>query len=214
MARLNAPPRWLKPLVHLLAALPAVFLLAGWAELLWLHPESLRLSAEPVAYTHNTLGLQALRLLLATLAVTPVFRLTRWTPVMSLRRLLGLWAFAYAAAHLGFYLAMELDFSLAALAREALKRPFILFGLAAFLALLPLALTSTRAAIRRLGGRRWQALHRLAYLAGIAACVHFVLRVKGFQPEPWVYVGLLALLLGFRMLPSRKPASPAPGRPA
>ena len=214
MARLNAPPIWLKPLAHLLAALPGLWLLAGWADLLWIDPASLRLSAEPVAYTHNALGLQALRLLIATLAVTPIFRLTRWSPIMSLRRLLGLWAFAYATVHLGFYLAMELDFSLWALWREALKKPFIFFGLAAFLCLLPLAATSTRAAIRALGGRRWQVLHRLAYAAGIAACVHFILRVKGFQPEPYVYAALLALLLGLRLLPNRKRPSPAPARAA
>ncbi|PZU45822.1 MAG: sulfoxide reductase heme-binding subunit YedZ [Sphingomonas sp.] len=201
-------------MAHLLAALPGLWLLAGWADLLWINPVSLRLSAEPVAYTHNALGLQALRLLIATLAVTPLFRLTRWSPIMSLRRLLGLWAFAYATVHLGFYLAMELDFSLWALWREALKKPFIFFGLAAFLCLLPLAATSTRAAIRALGGRRWQALHRLAYAAGIAACVHFILRVKGFQPEPYVYAALLALLLGLRLLPNRKRPSPAPARVA
>lgn len=214
MARLNAPPIWLKPLAHLLAALPGLWLLAGWADLLWINPASLRLSAEPVAYTHNALGLQALRLLIATLAVTPLFRLTRWTPIMSLRRLLGLWAFAYATVHLGFYLAMELDFSLWALWREALKKPFIFFGLAAFLCLLPLAATSTRTAIRALGGRRWQVLHRLAYAAGIAACVHFILRVKGFQPEPYVYAVILALLFAIRILPNRRRPNPAPARAA
>lgn len=214
MARLNAPPPWLKPLAHLLAALPGLWLLAGWADLLWIDPASLRLSADPVAHTHNALGLQALRLLIATLAVTPVFRLSRWTPIMSLRRPLGLWAFAYATVHLGFYLAMELDFSLLALWREALKKPFIFFGLAAFLCLLPLAATSTRAAIRALGGRRWQALHRLVYVAGIAACVHFILRVKGFQPEPYVYAAMLALLFAIRLFPNRKRPSRAPARAA
>lgn len=208
MARPHAPPFWLKPVVHLLAAATGVWLLFGWVELLALSPASLRLSAEPVAYTHNALGLAALRLLLATLAVTPLRRLTRYTPIASLRRMLGLWAFAYAAAHLAFYLAMELDFSLAQLWEEAMKRRFILFGLAAFLALLPLALTSTRRAIKALGGRRWQALHRLAYVAGLAACVHFLLRVKGFQIEPWVYAALLTVLLLARLLPNRKRAIP------
>jgi sulfoxide reductase heme-binding subunit YedZ len=207
--RLNAPPRWLKPVVHLLVAMPALYLLAGWAELLFEDPASLRLSAEPVAYTHNALGLMALRTLLAALAVTPVHRLTGWTPIMSLRRMLGLWAFAYAAVHLGFYLWMELDLSLAALWAEAVKKPFILFGMLGLLAMAPLAATSTRAAIKALGGRRWQMLHRLAYLAGIAASIHFVLRVKGFQLEPWAYAGLLALLLAIRLMPSRRRATPA-----
>lgn len=208
MARHNALPLWLKPAAHLLAALPALYLAAGWAELLALDPASLRLSAEPVAYTHNALGIAALRLLLATLACTPVRLLTGYGPILSLRRMLGLWAFAYAAAHLLFYLAMELDFSLAELWREAMKRRFIFFGLAAFLALLPLALTSTRRAIRALGGRRWQALHRLAYLAAVSASIHFILRVKGFQLEPWIYAGLLAALLLLRLRPSRRRATP------
>ena len=218
--RLNAPPRWLKPSVHLLVAAPGLFLLAGWADLLWLNPGSLALSAEPVAYTHNALGLMALRLLVATLAVTPLCRLTGYTPVMSLRRMLGLWAFAYAAVHLGFYLVMELDLNLARLWTEALKKPFILFGMVGLLAMAPLAATSTRRAIKALGGRRWQALHRLAYVAGIAACVHFFLRVKGFQLEPIAYAGLLAGLLALRFRPglgfrsSRKPASREGQQPA
>jgi sulfoxide reductase heme-binding subunit YedZ len=207
--RLNAPPPWLKPAVHLVAALPALYLLAAWAELLWLQSGSLRLTAEPVAYTHNALGLMALRTLIAALAVTPIHRLTGWTPVMSLRRMLGLWAFAYAALHLGFYLLMELDWSLALLLDEAMKRRFIFFGLAGFLCLLPLALTSTRAAIRRLGGRRWQQLHRLAYVAGAAGAVHFILRVKGFQLEPWLYLVLLLALFAIRLRPSRRRASRA-----
>jgi methionine sulfoxide reductase heme-binding subunit len=212
--RLNAPPRWLKPAVHILVALPGLYLLAGWAELLFADPGSLRLSAEPVAYTHNALGLMALRVLIASLAVTPLHRLTGYTPAMSLRRMLGLWAFAYAAVHLGFYLYMELDLSLVRLWSEAVKKPFILFGMLGLLAMAPLAATSSRAAIKALGGRRWQALHRLAYVAGIAACVHFVLRVKGFQLEPWVYALLLAGLLAIRLMPSRKRASRANSQPA
>ncbi|WP_199553312.1 protein-methionine-sulfoxide reductase heme-binding subunit MsrQ [Sandaracinobacteroides hominis] len=213
-ARLNAPPRWLKPVVHLLAALPALWLLWAWGDLLFLNPASMQLSAEPVAYTHNLLGLTALRCLLACLAVTPVFKLSGWTPVMSLRRMLGLWAFAYAVAHLLFYMAMELDFSLTLLLKEVAKRQFILFGMLALLSMLPLALTSTRAAIKRLGGRAWQRLHRLVYLAGLAAAVHFILRVKGFQLEPWVYLVVLVLLLAIRLLPNRKRASRAAAQPA
>ncbi len=214
-ARLNAPPRWLKPAVHAVAALPGLWLMAAWAELLFLDPASLRLSAEPVAHTHNALGLMALRLLIATLAVTPLHRLTGWVPVMSLRRMLGLWAFAYAAVHLLFYLHMELDWSVPLLLEEAARRNFIFFGLAAVLMLAPLAATSTRAAIRALGGRRWQALHRLAYAAALAASAHFILRVKGFQWEPWIYLAVLLLLLAVRLvprrfMPSRRRATPAP----
>jgi sulfoxide reductase heme-binding subunit YedZ len=212
--RLNAPPGWLKPAVHLLVAMPGLYLLAGWAELLVANPASLRLSAEPVAYTHNALGLMALRTLVAALAVTPIHRLTGWTPIMSLRRMLGLWAFAYAAVHLGFYLWLELDLSLARLWAEALKKPFILFGMLGLLAMAPLAATSTRAALKALGGRRWQMLHRLVYLAGIAAAIHFILRVKGFQLEPWIYAAVIASLLALRLMPSRRRASRATAQPA
>ncbi len=202
MARQNASPAWLKPMAHGLAALPGLWLLASWSELLWIDPASLRLSAEPVTHTHNALGLQALRLLVAALAVTPLFRLTRWTPAMSLRRPLGLWAFAYAGLHLGFYLAMELDFRLAALWREALGKPFIFFGLLAFLCLLPLAATSTRRAIKALGGRRWQMLHKLVYAVALLGLLHFYLKkaAKNDVSEVMVYAVILALLLGWRVV--------------
>lgn len=211
--RLNAPPPWMKPAVHAALSLPLAWLAAGWAELLWLDPASLRLSAEPVAYTHNLLGLWAVRSLLLALAVTPVNRLTGYVPIMTLRRMLGLWAFAYAAIHLLFFLALELDFSLVLLWKDALKRPFIFAGLLGFLCLLPLAITSTRAMIRRLSGRRWQKLHRLAYVAGVAAVVHFLLRIKTFQPEPYIYLAILTALLLIRFLPRRGSASRVP-RPA
>jgi sulfoxide reductase heme-binding subunit YedZ len=191
---------WLKPAAHAVMAIPLFFLVTGWVELLG-DPQSLVLTAEPVAYTHNALGLAALRALLASLACTPVRLVTGWGRVMTLRRLLGLWAAAYAALHFGFYLWAELEFSLSDLLLETAKRPFILAGMAAFLCLLPLALTSTSTAIRRLGARRWQALHRLAYVAAGAASLHFVLRVKGFQWEPWLYLGLLGVLLLVRTLP-------------
>lgn len=191
----------LKPAAHAVMAIPLLLLLWGWAELLFWDPAARALTAEPVAYTHNALGLAALRALLASLACTPVRLMTGWGRVMTLRRLLGLWAFAYAAMHLLFYLFAELDLSLTALVAETVKRPFILAGMVAGLALLPLAATSTAAAIRRLGAKRWQALHRLAYLAALAACIHFILRVKGFQWEPWLYLLLLLALLAVRLAP-------------
>ncbi|WP_235945428.1 sulfite oxidase heme-binding subunit YedZ [Thermaurantiacus tibetensis] len=191
----------LRAAAHGVMAMPLVLLLWGWAELLAWNPGSRMLTAEPVAYTHNALGLAALRALLASLSCTPLRRLTGWGGVMALRRLFGLWAFAYGAMHLLFFLFAELDWSLPALAAETAKRPFILAGMVAFLAMAPLAATSTAAAIRWLGARRWQALHRLAYVAGVAACVHFLLRVKGFQWEPWLYLGGLALLLLVRLVP-------------
>jgi sulfoxide reductase heme-binding subunit YedZ len=194
-------PALLKPAAHGVMAIPLVFLLAGWVELFG-DPRSLVLTAEPVAYTHNALGLAALRALLASLACTPIRIVFGWGRVMTLRRLLGLWAAAYATLHLGFYLWAELDFSIAALVAETAKRPFILAGMVAFLCLAPLAATSTSSAIRRLGAKRWQALHRLAYLAAGAGTIHFVLRVKGFQWEPFIYLLILGVLLAVRVAPA------------
>lgn len=201
-------PWWLKPALHLLAAATLARLAFGWAELLWFAPGSLRLSAEPVAHTHNALGLAALRLLVASLAVTPLRRITGWGAIQGVRRMLGLWAFAYALLHLGFYLVMDLDGSVVRLLAEAAEKPFILFGLAALLAMAPLAATSSNGAIRALGARRWLRLHRLAYVAGLAGAVHYLFRVKGFQPDPWLYAGLLLLLLALRFRPSSGSASP------
>ncbi len=197
--RLEPLGPWLRPAAHLFMAVPLAFLAFAWAELLLWDPHSLRITAEPVAYTHNALGKMALKALLLALAVTPVRRLTGWGRVMTVRRTLGLWAFFYALVHLVAFLWLDLDLRLDELLSETLERPFILAGMLAFLAMLPLALTSTNAAIRRLGARRWRALHRLAYLAAVAGAVHFVLRVKGWQAEPLVYAAILLVLLGVRL---------------
>jgi sulfoxide reductase heme-binding subunit YedZ len=197
--RLEPLGPWLRPAAHLAMAAPLAFLAFGWAELLLWNPQSLRLSAEPVAYTHNSLGKMALKALLLALAATPVRLLTGWGKVMTVRRALGLWAFAYAVLHLLAFLWLDLDFRLAELWRETLERPFILAGMAAFLAMLPLALTSSNRAIRSMGAKRWRALHRLAYLAAAAGALHFILRVKGWQAEPLVYAGILLLLLALRL---------------
>jgi sulfoxide reductase heme-binding subunit YedZ len=192
---------WLKPAAHLFMALPLLWLVFAWAELLTWNPASLRITAEPVAYTHNNLGLMALKALVLALAVTPVRILTGWGRVMTVRRALGLWAFAYAALHLLVFLWLDLDWSLAEMVAETVERPFILAGMLAFLLMLPLAFTSFNRAIRRLGAKRWRALHRLAYLAAAAGVVHFILRVKGWQAEPLVYAAILLVLFGIRFLP-------------
>lgn len=195
---------FLKPAAHAVMAIPLFFLVTGWAELLFWNPASRAMTAEPVAYTHNALGLAALRALLLSLACTPIRLVTGWGRVMVLRRLLGLWAFLYGFLHLAFYLFAELDLSLSALVKETVKRPFILAGMAAFLAMAPLAATSSARAIKRLGARRWQKLHRLAYLAGAAGTLHFILRVKGFQWEPWIYLMVLLSLFSIRLVKGGK----------
>ena len=118
---------------------------------------------------------------------------------MAWRRPLGLWCFAYASLHLAVYFGLDQLGSVSSLVRDVIKHKFILLGMAAWLLLLPLAITSTRGMIRRLGGRRWQRLHQLVYVAGVLVSVHYILRVKGFQVTPWVYAAVLALLLGVRL---------------
>ncbi|NQW04147.1 MAG: sulfoxide reductase heme-binding subunit YedZ [Acidobacteria bacterium] len=143
--------------------------------------------------THETGG-TALKLLVASLAVTPVRRLTGWNRLVSTRRLLGIFAFFYAVLHFSIYLVFDQFFDVMAIVDDVLKRKFILSGMVAFLAMLPLALTSTNGWIRRLG-RRWQTLHRLAYLAGAAAAIHFVWKTKVPEVEPYAYAGVVAVLL-------------------
>lgn len=191
---------WRRWSVHIAMAFPLGGLIVQWSMAISTgDARAAGLSAEPIAYSINYLGLWALRSLLFTLAVTPLRLWTRWSWLAPLRRPLGLWCFAYASLHLFVYFGLNLLGSVVELGKEIAKHPFILFGMTAWTLLLPLALTSTRASIKRLGGRRWQALHRLVYVAVAVAAVHFILRVKGFQIEPWIYAGIAAALLLTRL---------------
>ena len=186
--------------LHLAIALPLALLAWRWSGVL-LHdtdPLLAGLTVEPVDYTIDYLGLWALRALWLTLAVSPLRQITGWNWLATWRRPLGLWTFAYALSHLTVYFGLDQAFDFGLLVEDVIKHNFILLGMSALLLILPLALTSTRGMIKRLGGRRWQSLHRLIYLAAALASVHFILRVKGFQWEPWIYAGLLALLLALR----------------
>ena len=158
------------------------------------------LGANPVeAITHVT-GEWALRFLLASLAVTPLRRASRrFAALAPYRRTFGLLAFAYAALHAATFFALDLGFAFARLTEEIAERPYVTLGFASLAALIPLAVTSTRAWQRRLG-RRWLALHRLVYLAAILAALHFVWLVKKDLREPLVYGAVLALLLGARVV--------------
>jgi sulfoxide reductase heme-binding subunit YedZ len=155
------------------------------------------LGANPVeTITHQTGG-WALRLLLATLAVTPLRRLAGWSFAAPWRRSLGLLAFGYASLHFATFLALDLGFDLSALGEEVAERPYVTLGFTALLLLAPLALTSTRGWQRRLG-RRWRALHRLVYPAAGLAVLHFLWLVKADLAEPLAYAAALAVLLALR----------------
>jgi len=194
--------------MRLLKAAVFVLCLAPLAWLLWLGFRQ-DLGANPIEHVTHATGLWALRLLAATLAVTPLRKLTGLSQLIRLRRMLGLFAFFYGCLHLLTYLWLDQFFDAAEIARDIVKRPFITAGFAAFAAMVPLAVTSTAGWIRRLGGRRWQLLHRLVYLSAAAAVVHFFWLVKSDLRRPLAYAVLVALLLGLRVLLRKRRASPA-----
>ena len=138
-------------------------------------------------------------LLLVTLAVTPLRRLTGWNDLIRFRRMLGLWAFSYVVLHFLIYLVFEHFFSLELIAEDILERPYVTVGFLAFLILILLAVTSTRGWIRRLGGKRWGRLHQLIYLATALAVLHFLWLVKIDTREPVIYGLVLVVLLGARI---------------
>jgi len=157
-----------------------------------------QLGANPIeAITHAT-GDWTLRFLLITLAVTPLRRATGWNRVIGLRRMLGLFAFFYATLHFFTYLWLDKFFVWADILHDIPRRPFITIGFSAFVLLVPLALTSTARAIRRLGGRRWRALHRLVYVAAAFGVVHYWWLVKADVTRPATYACILAVLFAVR----------------
>jgi sulfoxide reductase heme-binding subunit YedZ len=181
-----------KPLAHVLCALPLAWLFGA------LLTQSL--GPNPAEALIRGLGDWGLRGLLLTLAITPLRVLLHQPGLLRFRRLLGLWSFAYVALHLTAYAVFDQGLVLHDIVHDVLKRPFILVGMLAFGLMLPLALTSFNAAVRWLGGRRWQALHRLVYVVAALACVHFwwMRSAKNHLTDPFFYAALLALLLGWR----------------
>ena len=196
--------RALKPVLFVLCALPIAWLLARAFGL-----GGLGLGANPIDELTDRLGEWGLRLLLATLCITPLAVTLRKPWLMGLRRMLGLFAFAYLALHFLTWLVLDQWIDLPAIAADVVKRPYITAGFTAFVLLVPLAVTSTRGWMRRLGAR-WHRLHRLIYPAAVLGCTHFWWQVKADWREPAVYAALLAGLLGWRLLRARRRAVPAP----
>jgi sulfoxide reductase heme-binding subunit YedZ len=163
-----------------------------------------RLGANPIATALNQIGLLALIFLLASLCCTPLKIAFGWTWAPRVRRTLGLCAFFTALCHFTIYFALDQNFALASVWKDVLKRPFIAIGFAALVLLVPLALTSTKRSVARLGFARWQALHRLAYAIGVLAVIHFYLRVKADHTQPILYGVVLALGFALRLLASAK----------
>lgn len=180
-----------KVLVFLFALVPAGLLLRGIV--------TGDLGVNPAETIQLQTGRWTFKFLLLTLSVTPVRRITGWNYVIQYRRMLGLFAFFYGTLHFAVYWAFDLVFAFGSMLHDVAKRPFITFGFAALLLMLPLALTSTKGSIRRLG-KRWTTLHRLIYASAILAAIHFAWKVKVFSGDPVLYAGAVALLLGFRLM--------------
>jgi sulfoxide reductase heme-binding subunit YedZ len=158
------------------------------------------LGANPLSEITLTTGHWTLYLLLTTLAISPLRKITRLNWLIRFRRLVGLFAFFYGCLHLMTYLWFDKAFDLHEIVKDIYKRPFITAGMTAWILMLPLALTSTGASIRWLGGKRWQKLHRLIYFSAIAGVVHFWWLVKRDLTRPEIMAAILTLLLAFRII--------------
>src|SRR5215469_16030714 len=183
-----------KPLVFIACLVPLAWLASGAFG--WFGAS---LGPDPVKELEHEAGKTALNLLLLTLAVTPVRELTSQPQLLRLRRMLGLFVFFYVVLHFTIYLVLDLELNFRTLGADIAKRPYITIGFTALLLLIALAVTSTNGMMRRLG-RRWQRLHRLVYVIAVLGVWHFYWQVKRDVREPLLYAGILAVLLGYRVL--------------
>jgi len=183
--------KWTKVPVFLLCLVPLGVLV--WRAL------TANLGANPVEFIQHTTGDWTLRFLVFTLCITPFRKILKLPELIRFRRMLGLFAFFYACLHFLTYLGPDQSFDLAAMWKDVAKRPFITVGFTAFVLLIPLALTSTAGWIRRLGGRRWQWLHRLIYISAICGVIHYYWLVKSAVLRPLTYGAIVAALLLWRL---------------
>jgi sulfoxide reductase heme-binding subunit YedZ len=184
--------RWVKAAVFLVCLVPA-------AALVWGAFQD-ALGANPIEYITRSTGTWTLRFLAITLAITPVRKLAGWPKLIRFRRMFGLFAFFYGVLHLTTYAWLDQFFDFPGMVKDIMKRPFITVGFLAFLLMALLALTSTAGWIRRLGGRRWQMLHRLVYVSAVLGVVHYYWLVKSDIRLPLAYGAIIGVLLLYRVL--------------
>ena len=199
--------RWIKPVVFLVCLVPVAVLM--W-QFFGPHPTDMStwgagLGANPVEALEHGTGSWALNFLLITLAVTPLRKLLHIPPLIRFRRMLGLFAFFYACLHFSIYLSLDKFFNLHEILGDVVKRKYITVGFTAFVLLVPLAITSTAGWIRRLGGKRWQALHRLIYFSAIAGVIHYLWLVKADIRVPLEYGAVLLVFLAYRVVVWARP---------
>jgi len=185
----------LKAALFLASLIPLIRL--GW------YGYSGQLGANPIEFITRSLGTWTLVFLLITLSITPLRNLSGWSWLIKLRRMAGLFAFFYALLHFITYIWLDQFFDLNSIYKDVIKRPFITIGFTAFILLIPLAATSTNAMIKRLGGKRWQLLHRLVYLVAIFGVLHYWWLVKKDITQPVIYAAILTILLGYRVVMGR-----------
>ncbi len=159
-----------------------------------------RLGANPVEYFLRTMGVLTLVFVMLTLLVTPLRKVFGWNQLIKYRRVLGLFAFFYGVMHLSTYFVFDRNLDLPGVVNDVIERPFIALGMAGLTMMVPLAATSTNKMIKRLGGKRWQRLHRLIYLTAIAGVFHFWLIVKSDLLYPMVFAGILSVLFAARVI--------------
>ena len=199
--------KWTKVVVFLLCLVPLGILI--WRLL------TNNLGANPVEFIQHATGDWTLRFLIFTLCITPFRKLLNLPDLIRFRRMLGLFAFFYVCLHFLTYLGPDQSFDLAGMWKDVAKRPFITVGFAAFVSLIPLAITSTTGWIRRIGGKRWQMLHRLIYFAAVCGVIHYYWLVKSDVRKPLFYGTLVAILLLWRLVSwILKRRSQAPARVA
>ena len=183
--------RWTKAVVFMACLVPL-------ARLVWLgfHDD---LSAEPITFITHATGDWTLRFLVITLAITPLRKLLRLPQLIRFRRMMGLFAFFYVCLHFSIWLVLDHSFAWSEMWKDVLKRPYITAGFTGFVLLIPLAITSTAGWIRRLGGKRWQLLHRLVYATAVLGVIHYYWLVKSDVRKPLFYGFLVAVLLAWRL---------------
>lgn len=162
------------------------------------------LGANPIEFFLRTTGVLALVFLLITLAITPLRKVFGWNSLIKFRRMLGLYVFFYALIHLITYSIFDKSLDLAAIVGDVWQRPFIAVGMAAFVTLVPLAVTSTNGMVKRLGGKNWARLHKLSYVVAILGVIHFWMIVKSDIFYPALFGVALLVLLGYRMIAGQK----------